>query len=270
MSMTSACCLHSVEDWHMLFEGFLFMEKAKLFEKLLKEELVPALGCTEPIAIALAATKAREVLGVMPTTCEALVSGNIIKNVKSVVVPGTNGLKGIDAACITGIVAGDSSLNLEVLKNVTANDVVKIKELLDSDFCKVSHLQSNEVLHIIVKLSAGDDNCVVELKRSHANIVHIEKNGKVLFDSDQKQNEEVKFDFDLKDIYDFASAGDISPVIPTIRREIECNMAICHEGLQGDYGQSVGRTLLGIYGDETKVRARALAAAGSDARMNGC
>ncbi|MEG1613407.1 MAG: L-serine ammonia-lyase, iron-sulfur-dependent, subunit alpha [Clostridia bacterium] len=237
---------------------------------LLKKELVPALGCTEPIAIALASAKAREVLGVMPSRVLIQVSGNIIKNVKSVVVPNTRGLKGVEAACITGILGGCSDLELEVLQNITDKDIELTKKLLSENFCKVSHLQSVAQLHIIVSVFSGEESAVVELKNGHANIVKIIKNEKVIFEKNEQNVVDNDIDLTVKDLFEYANTVELSKIYDIIKRQIEYNSAICQEGLNHEYGSNVGKTLLDVYGNDVKVRARALAAAGSDARMSGC
>ena len=238
--------------------------------KTLEKELVPALGCTEPIAIAYASALARHVLGVMPESVEIGVSGNIIKNVKSVVVPNTNGLKGIDTACIVGVVAGDYKEKLQVLKNIKSKDVEKTVELIESKFCKITHLQSNAPLHLIVTAKSGDENSLVELKNGHTNIVRVERNGEVIFDEKEVVVMNEPVNFKIKDIYEFAMQVNIDDVREVLSRQIQCNTAIAKEGMTNDYGQRVGKSILKLGGDNVFTRAKAYAAAGSDARMNGC
>ncbi|MEG1394289.1 MAG: L-serine ammonia-lyase, iron-sulfur-dependent, subunit alpha [Clostridia bacterium] len=245
-------------------------EKEECFISILKEELVPALGCTEPIAIALASAKARETLGKFPDSVVIEVSGNIIKNVKSVVVPMTNGLKGVETACIVGIVGGKSELGLEVLQQVSPQDVAKVNQLLKEKFCKVEHLESTSPLHIIVRAYCGNESSLVELRDGHSAITRIERNGITLFSKQKQEKKEERLDVDLADIYEFASKVAIEKVEGLISRQIECNCAICEEGLRNNYGQSIGRTLIQIYGSDARVLARAKASAGSDARMSGC
>ena len=238
--------------------------------KTLEKELVPALGCTEPIAIAYASALARHVLGVMPESVEIGVSGNIIKNVKSVVVPNTNGLKGIDTACIVGVVAGDYKEKLQVLKNIKSKDVEKTVELIESKFCKITHLQSNAPLHLIVTAKSGDENSLVELKNGHTNIVRVERNGEVIFDEKEVVVMNEPVNFKIKDIYEFAMQVNIDDVREVLSRQIQCNTEIAKEGMTNDYGQRVGKSILKLGGDNVFTRAKAYAAAGSDARMNGC
>ena len=240
------------------------------FCALLEEELVPALGCTEPIAIAFAGAKAREVLGAMPDKVELYCSNNIVKNVKSVTVPFTNGMKGMDVACTLGVVAGDANLILEVLNNVKEEDIVRTRELVDAGFCKTHSLESTATLDIIVKAMRGEDSVEVEVKNAHGNVVKIVKNGELILNRDDYQTHSSDFEYSLNDILDFVDTVDIGKVEEVIMRQIDSNMAIANEGLRNDYGQRIGKTLLKNYGNSVEVRARAYAAAGSDARMNGC
>ncbi|MEG1509516.1 MAG: L-serine ammonia-lyase, iron-sulfur-dependent, subunit alpha, partial [Clostridia bacterium] len=240
------------------------------FVELLKKELVPALGCTEPIAIAFVSAKAKEILGCFPDKVEIAVSGNVLKNVKSVKVPNTNGLIGVESACVVGIVGGDATKNLEVLQSVTQENVDVSKNLLANGFCKVTHLKSNEPLHIVVSVFKGSDKVSVELKNGHTNIVKITKNDNIIYCSAKQETENCESRFLLKDVFDFASTVKIEKVFDIINNQIEYNSAICEEGIKNNYGQNIGKTLLSVYGNDFKVRAKALAAAGSDARMSGC
>ncbi len=248
------------------------MNKFDLMIKILNKELVPALGCTEPIAISLTAAKAREILGCMPTSVEILVSGNVLKNAKGVFVPNAEGMKGVDVACVLGIVGGDASMVLEVLKSVTHKDVEKTKELLGNDFCKVSILETDKPLHVIVVCKTDSDIAKVELCDGHANIVKIEKNGEVVFEKTDKQivSVEEKLPFNIEDILDFAKNVDLSLLKELLDNQIECNLAIAEEGLNKDYGENVGKTILKHYGNSYQNQAKAYAAAGADARMGGC
>ena len=240
---------------------------------ILKEELVPATGCTEPIALAYAAAKAREVLGVMPTHSQAEVSGNIIKNVKSVIVPNTGGLKGIGAAVSAGIVAGDPSRILEVLSACREEDKPLIKAYLDTHACHVLPYEGDLVFYIAVTVYADDAYAKVVIENYHTNIVCIEKNGNTLFQAGTESNNLHMTDrsiLNVKDIVAFADDVDIEDIADVIERQIEYNSAIADEGLDGKWGASIGKILLNTYGLDIKVKARALAAAGSDARMGGC
>lgn len=243
------------------------------YVKILKHELVPALGCTEPIAIAYAAAKARDVLGCFPETMEMRCSGNIIKNVKGVTVPNSQGLKGIDAAAVLGVTGGDAHRELEVLESVTEADIAKTRELLERGFCTCSLIGQVENLYIVAKAVAGNEYAEVTIINRHTLITRIVKNGQVLFamDVDEDSPEHVdKSCLNVKDILEFANQVNIEDVKEVLERQIQLNSAIAEEGLKHEYGVQVGRTLLDVYGDDVKTRARARAAAGSDARMGGC
>ena len=240
---------------------------------LLREELIPAFGCTEPIAIAYAAAKARAVLEKLPEKIVVACSGNIIKNVKGVTFPATGGMKGIEAAAVIGAVGGDASGELEVLHRITEDDRRVAQQLLKEKICKVKLLDSTEKLHIVVRMQQGDDTVEVELKHHHTEIVRIEKNGNVLFSaasSDGDVSEDTPDFLDFHRIFDFAQNVRIDDVAPILDRQIEYNTKIAEYGLTHRYGANVGATLVEIYGDDIKILARALPAAGSDARMAGC
>ena len=240
---------------------------------ILKSELVPALGCTEPIAIAFASAKAREVLGDKPDEMKIECSSNIIKNAKSVVVPMTKNLKGIEAAAVVGMIGGDANKKLEVLTTVTEEDLTETKRLLEQGFCKTMLLESEEKLHLIVHMKKGDTTSLVELVKTHTGITRIEKNGEVIFEKEIEEAASSSVDYSILNvasILDFAENVDIELLKPILEPQIECNTKIAREGLKNKYGVNVGSTLLDIYGDDTKIRAKAMPAAGSDARMNGC
>lgn len=239
------------------------------FIELLNEELVTALGCTEPIAIAYCAAKSRELLGDFPQRVEIYASNNIIKNVKSVTVPKSGGMKGVDTACVLGVVAGNAALGLEVLNDVTEKDVQTAKTLLKDGFCETYALKTTSTLNIIVKVFGNGNSAEVELKDGHTNIVRTVLNGKVLFEND-KPIVEKEYDFTLEEAYGFVKNIELEKVEEIISRQLEKNVAIAKEGLKGNYGSMVGKTLMLNYKDDVANRARAMAAAGSDARMNGC
>ncbi|HJB85845.1 MAG TPA: L-serine ammonia-lyase, iron-sulfur-dependent, subunit alpha [Candidatus Dorea faecigallinarum] len=250
-------------------------EKYQAYVQILKEELVPAMGCTEPIALAYAAAKAREVLGEIPDEVKVEASGSIIKNVKSVIVPNTNHLKGIPAAATAGIIAGKAEKELEVIAEVTEEQIEEMKEFLKTRKITVEHVDHGITFEIIVTVTKGDSYAMVRIANYHTNIVHIEKDHKVLLDIPvEGENEEGLTDrslLDVEDIWDFINTVEIDDIREVIGRQIEYNTAIADEGLRGDYGANIGRVLLETYGDaDVKVRAKARAAAGSDARMNGC
>lgn len=242
---------------------------------VLKEELVPAQGCTEPIAIAYAAAKARDVLGRFPIEMVVRCSGNIIKNAKSVVVPNTGNLKGIEASAIAGTVAGNAEKGMQVLSDVTAQDIQTIAALNGGGLCRVELLESDASLHIIVSASAEGETAMVEIIHSHTNISRILKNGNILF---ERTFDSSNFNAPLRDrsflsvqgIYEFAMSADIDDARQMLDRQVEYNLAIAEEGLAGAYGVNVGRLLLESYGDSVFAKVRAYAAAGSDARMSGC
>ena len=253
------------------------MEKTENYDcyvKILEEELIPAMGCTEPIAVALAAAKARETLGAMPTACTAEVSGNIIKNVKAVTVPNTGGLKGIEAASAAGIVAGRADLELEVLSQVTAEEIAAMKPFLESCEMKVVPALGDRVFYIRVTVEAGGHTASCEIMDYHTNITCIQRDGQVLFqtagDSGEKSEQTDRSVLSVEEIIRFADTVDIADVADIIRRQIAYNTAISAEGLKGGWGAEIGRTLRTVYGDDIDVRAKAAAAAGSDARMSGC
>lgn len=244
------------------------------FVDILEEELRPALGCTEPIAIALAAAKAREVLGDMPEKLIAHCSGNIIKNVKGVTVPTTGNMKGIETSAILGAVGGDATKELEVLTSVKPEHIVRTKELLTEKMCEVTLAKGVENLYIEMTAIKGEDEAVVIISDSHTNVIKIEKNKKVLFEkNEQEAKAQKKLDrsnLSVKNIYEFANTVDVELVKAMLDRQIKCNMEIAEEGMKNHYGAAVGRTLVKHYGNDIKNIAKAYAAAGSDARMSGC
>ena len=253
------------------------MEKTPHYDsyvKILEEELIPAMGCTEPIAIALAAAKARETLGSMPLACRVEVSGNIIKNVKAVTVPNTGGLKGIEAAAAAGIVAGKAELELEVLSQVTAEEIAAMAEFLKDCEMTVVPALGDRVFYIRVTTEGGGHSASCEIVDYHTNITCIQKDGKVVFQSQggsgEKQEQTDRSVLSVEEIIRFADCLDTADVAEVIRRQVAYNSAISAEGLKGGWGAEVGKTIRDVYGDDVAVRAKAAAAAGSDARMSGC
>ena len=243
---------------------------------ILRSELIMALGCTEPIAIAYAAAKARQILGEMPETCTVHCSGNIVKNVMGVTVPNSGGLKGIDVAATLGIVGGDPEMELAVLESVTAEDQKKVRELLDKGFCTCKLIENVATLYIVVELAAGEHTALVEIQKTHKNITRMEKDGVSLLEQTATPEEVVQKTgnrelLTVENIIEFAGEVKIEEIEPILSPQIECNMAICREGLENPYGAEVGRILLdGNDHPTVGLKARAYAAAGSDARMNGC
>ena len=253
------------------------MEKTPHYDsyvKILEEELIPAMGCTEPIAIALAAAKARETLGSMPLACRVEVSGNIIKNVKAVTVPNTGGLKGIEAAAAAGIVAGKAELELEVLSQVTAEEIAAMAEFLKDCEVTVVPALGDRVFYIRVTAEGGGHSASCEIVDYHTNITCIQKDGKVVFQSQggsgEKQEQTDRSVLSVEEIIRFADCLDTADVAEVIRRQVAYNSAISAEGLKGGWGAEVGKTIRDVYGDDVAVRAKAASAAGSDARMSGC
>lgn len=244
------------------------------YVEILRRELVPAMGCTEPIAIAYCAAKARAVLGCLPDKVTIAASGNIIKNVKSVIVPNTGGRKGIEAAAAIGIVAGDEEAGLEVIAHAKDEDKAKLADYMKQTELRVEFAESDHVLDIIVTASKGADTVEVQVVNEHTNIVKITRNGQVLLEKEIVNTVDTgKPDYEcltIENIYDFAMSCDLTDVQEIIDRQIAYNTAIAEEGLKNDYGANIGKTLLKAYGNAVHIRARAKAAAGSDARMNGC
>lgn len=244
------------------------------YVQILKEELVPAMGCTESIALAYAAAKAREILGSIPDKVVIEASGSIIKNVKSVIVPNTNHLKGIPAAATAGIIAGRAEKELEVIAQVTESEIEQMKQFLQTADIKVVHADNGITFDIIVSVYKGSSYAKVRIANYHTNIVLMEKDGEVLYEiAVEGEKEEGLTDrnlLNMKDIWDFAMTVDVKDIKETLDRQIAYNTAIAEEGLRGDYGANIGSVLLDTYGDDIRTRAKAKAAAGSDARMNGC
>ncbi|MEA4895623.1 MAG: L-serine ammonia-lyase, iron-sulfur-dependent, subunit alpha [Oscillospiraceae bacterium] len=243
--------------------------------EILKEELIPALGCTEPIAVAFAAAKAREVLGKMPERMIARCSGNIVKNVKGVIVPMTKNLRGIAAAAILGAVGGNASKGLEVLADIKEEDLIRTQELLLKHMCEQEILETPAKLHIIIEAYIGEHSAKVEILHTHLGLVHIEKDGQTVFDipHDAAEEEEGELDrssLNIAEIYVFANNVEISDVMPILEKQVRYNTSISRVGLNESYGANIGKTLLETYGCDVKIRAKAAAAAGSDARMGGC
>ena len=241
--------------------------------EILKEELVPAMGCTEPIAIAYCGAKARDVLGGLPDSVTLYVSGNIVKNVKSVIVPNTNGLKGIEAAAAAGIVAGKAEKILEVIAEVTDQQKDEMRDFLANCPMSVRPAEGDEALDIYMQLTKGKETASVRISGYHTNIVLIEKNDEVLYKAGEVQADESlladKSLLNIKEIVEFAGILDVADVKEIFDCQISYNRAIAEEGLKNNWGANVGSVLL-KYGNDLRTRAKAYAAAGSDARMSGC
>lgn len=244
------------------------------YVNILHEELVPAMGCTEPIAIAYAAAVARQTLGRPAQRMEVEASGNIIKNVKSVFVPNTGGLRGIPAAAAAGMAAGDPALELEVLSSIGEEEQAAIRQYLADTPIAVKLADSPFIFDIAIRAWAGEDSALVRIVNYHTNIVRVERNGQVLKEVEaQAAAEEGLTDksvLTVEGILEFAREAALADVEDAVGRQVRYNTAIAQEGLRGDYGANIGKVLLATYGDDVKIRAKAMAAAGSDARMNGC
>lgn len=247
------------------------MKNNELYSKILKSELIVAMGCTEPIALSLAAAKLREVLGGIPTRIEAHICGNIIKNAKSVTVPNTNGLRGIEAALVAGIVANNASKELEILANLKSEDLVAIENLLAQNFIDIKLANSCKSLYIKLVGFLAKDEAEVIIEDLHNNITHIRKNKEILLNKlDILKQKKLEYDaLNVRDIINFADTCDLMEIAPYLKRQLDYNYAIAEEGLTGKYGASVGQIILN---NATSVRekAKAYTAAASDARMAGC
>ena len=244
-----------------------------LYTKFLHEELVPAMGCTEPIAIAYGAAYARKVLVKPAERYEVECSGNIIKNVKAVTVPQTGGLKGIEAAVLAGAIGGDADRELEVLSTVNQADLCEIRRGLEERVVAVKPLDSTHTLHIIIHAFAGGDSACVEIIDTHNNVGKVVKNGQVIHQRVEiaaQDDISERRTLNMEDILEYADRVDLTLVRDVLERQINYNSAISREGLGGKWGAAVGKTLLDTCGAGIRVRAEAAAAAGSDARMSGC
>ena len=250
----------------------------KLYESylnILREELLPAMGCTEPIAIAYGAAKAREVLGSLPEKVLVEASGNIIKNVKSVIVPNTGGMKGIETACAAGMIAGKAEKKLEVISQVSEEQVEQIRVYLEKTPISVVPSQSPLIFDLTVRVWAGNEEASVRIANYHTNLVSIEKNGRELLEPSASSQEErnTLTDRSLLDVEHIVAFADTVPyekIRDLVGRQIEYNMKIAEEGMRADYGANVGKVLREYGGGSIKNRAKAMAAAASDARMDGC
>lgn len=248
--------------------------------KILEEEMVAAEGCTEPIALSYAAAKAKRILGTIPNKVDVFLSGNIIKNVKSVTIPNSDGMVGIEAAIAMGLIAGDDRKELMVISDVTSEQLTEVKEFLAKDIIK-THVHPGDIkLYIRLEISNNQDNVVLEIKHTHTNVTQILKNGKVLLsqvcnDGDFNSSLTDRKVLTVKFIYDLAKTIDIDLIRPIFQKVVNYNSAIAEEGLKGKYGVNIGKMILeniekGIYGNDVRNKAASYASAGSDARMSGC
>lgn len=240
---------------------------------LLQKEMRPAFGCTEPIALAYAAAKAASVLDEFPHHIHARCSANIIKNVKSVVIPNSGGRKGLAAATVLGAIVGHPERELEVLESATDEDRKWLGTLLEANFCTVELAEGVDNLYIEITATTDEHTAVVRIENAHTNITYVSIDGNVISETinEIKEAKSSTCPMTFDSIYEFAKAGDISGILPSIKQQVEYNTAISNEGLSNDYGANIGRLLL--LDDETpslETKCKARAAAGSDARMSGC
>lgn len=241
---------------------------------ILKEELVPAMGCTEPIAVAFAGALARKTLGTIPNYINLTVSGNIIKNVKSVIVPHTNGRKGLQIAVCAGVCYGDSDKDLQVLSNANEKDVAFLDKYVKSVNVEIKESDSPYPFDINLTVESDNDTATIRIVNNHTNVVLIKKNNMVIFEkeitNEPIQTPENRNLLTVEKIVEFANEVNIADVKNVIQRQIDYNTAIADAGMSGKYGANIGKILLRSYGNSVQNRAKAYAAAGSDARMNGC
>ena len=241
---------------------------------ILREELRPAMGCTEPIALAYAGAKARQLLGALPEKVDVYVSGNIIKNVKSVIVPNTGGLCGIGSAVCAGIVAGDADKQLQVISTVTDEQRTALKEFMATAQVEISPSDSELIFDIDLILRKGEDRVRLRIVNHHTNLVYMEKNGEILLDLPVEESSEDhltdKSCLNIEKIVEFADCLDVEDVRELVGQQIACNMAIAREGIRGNWGANIGSVILARQGEILPKQAAAYAAAGSDARMSGC
>ncbi len=242
--------------------------------RILKEELVCASGCTEPISIAYAAAYARDLLGKLPDRVSVSVSGNILKNVKGVVVPNSGSRKGIPAAVATGIVAGKTERLLEVIAKVEPQQLQQVGMFLEQVPIQVTCLPPERAFDIHLTVYCGEESAAVRIVNHHTNVVYTAKNGQTLtelpFSDSSEENLQDKSVLNFKDIMDFADTVDLTMLKETLDRQICCNSTIAQAGLESDFGANIGKMLLENRSVGIATEARAYAAAGSDARMSGC
>lgn len=247
-------------------------ETEKNFLAILEEELIPAMGCTEPIALAYAASRARSQLTAAPTAIVARCSGNMIKNVRCVSIPNSGGLIGIEAAVVLGAFAGDHTRGMEVLEGVTAERRGAAVAFLEGNGCTVEYLNSDIPLHFVIEMTDGTDTVSIEVRHSHMNVVSVVKNGEALFSGEEAAAVECadRSGLDIAGMKQFADTVPLESIKRLLDRQIRCNMDIAYEGMSGEYGLNIGRTIRACYTDGVVTRMKAYAAAASEARMSGC
>ena len=239
--------------------------------RILNAELVPAMGCTEPISLAYGAAKCREILGEMPKSIHALCSGNIVKNVRCVKIPHSGGMVGIEAAVALGAIGGNSSLELEVLSTAGQADIEATEAYLAEGRVTVELLDSNVPLHFILVMEGESDRAEIEICESHINVVRISMNGEDIYKADYSESEKLNYDsLDLHDIKEFADTVALSDVVHLLDRQISYNMAIAEEGLDGKYGIGIGKIIGDSYPDSPLTEMKVMASSASEARMGGC
>lgn len=248
-------------------------QRYEAYVQILHQELKPAMGCTEPIAVAYACAVARDTLGVLPERVELQVSGNIIKNVKSVVVPNTGGRRGLEVAAAVGTVAADAKAQLQCIAHVTGEDMERVEAYVSQGRVTIVPLETTHPFDILVDVSAGADTARVRMVDQHTNLVHVSRNGTVLQESqvvEEVQENPLQQLLSVQGILDFADSVDLEDVRQPLEQQVKLNCAISQEGLEGSYGAMIGKELMAQAGNDWKARLRARAAAGSDARMSGC
>ena len=242
-------------------------EITQSFLDILSEELIAAMGCTEPISLAYAAARGREVLGCDPEHIFARCSGNIIKNVRCVRIPNSHGMVGIEAACTLGALCGDANRLMEVLESVNPEGLQKTRKFLSENRCRVEYLESPIPLHFILELSRDDQCVAIEVRHHHTNIARITKNSTVLLENDEcgeMLQPAERSHLSIENIYHFANEVDVEKIRPFAQRQIACNMAISNEGMTGKYGLGIGQVILNTYPDSHITRAKAYTAAASE------
>lgn len=248
-------------------------ERYDAYVQILHQELKPAMGCTEPIAVAYACAVARDTLGTLPERVELQVSGNIIKNVKSVVVPNTGGRRGLEVAAAVGTVAADAKAQLQCIAHVTEQDMERVEEYRSQGHVTITPLETTHPFDILVEVYAGVDSARVRMVDQHTNLVHVSRNGTVLHQAqvvEEVQENPLQQLLSVQGILDFADSVDLEDVRQPLEQQVKLNWAISQEGLEGSYGAMIGKELMAQAGNDWKARLRARAAAGSDARMSGC
>lgn len=248
------------------------IKKRKEYTDVLIRELVPAFGCTEPIAVAYASSVARSILGEMPVQIIVRCSGDILKNAKGVIVPNTVSMRGIDVSAILGAVGGNPRKGLEVLDGITREDLEQTRMLLKENICKVEQMNSSLPLYIEVNAISQEHSAIVKITGEHTHISEIRRDGELLENMEERNEsgEETYPVFTIKDILEYAKSVPLEDVASILRKQVKINWAIAEEGMKNDYGANVGKTLIKYFGDHVWTRARAYAAAASDARMSGC